>query len=59
MTPYLLNQLLEASAQADPGAVAVVDRERRMGYGELESTANRLARLLSTATSASPAASSR
>ena len=46
MKPHLLNHLLEESAQSDPAALAVVDRDRRIDYGELESTANRVAHLL-------------
>ncbi len=42
----LLHQLLQASADAHPDRVAVVDRDRSMTYAELEARANQLAHLL-------------
>lgn len=44
--PYLLHQLLEASADARGDAPAVVDRDRTITYGDLERRSNRLAHLL-------------
>lgn len=41
-----LHRLVEASAAARPDAVAVVDRDRRLTYGELDSRANQVAHLL-------------
>lgn len=38
----LLHELLAASAARDPGAEAVVDRRRRLTYGELDRYANRI-----------------
>jgi amino acid adenylation domain-containing protein len=43
---FLLHQLLQASAERAPDAVAVVDGGRQISYGELDSRANQLARLL-------------
>jgi amino acid adenylation domain-containing protein len=43
---YLIHHLLEASAEARPDSVAVVDRDRTVSYGELDERANRLANLL-------------
>jgi amino acid adenylation domain-containing protein len=45
--PFLVHQLLESAADGDGGRVAVIDRDRSLRYEELESRANRLARLLS------------
>ena len=39
-------ELFEARAAADPGAIAILHRERRVSYGELNARANRLARVL-------------
>ena len=39
----LLHDLLEASADRSPGAIAVVDGDRELTYGELNEAANRLA----------------
>ena len=44
--PYLLQDLLTASATATPEAVAVVDRDRSITYGDLDAVTNRLARSL-------------
>lgn len=46
MSPYLLHQLLEASAARHPQATAVVDGERTLTYAELDGRANALASLL-------------
>jgi L-proline---[L-prolyl-carrier protein] ligase len=43
---YLIGHLVESSAQRAPDAVAVVDRDRELTYGELEARSNQLARLL-------------
>ncbi len=43
---FLVHHFLEHSAQADPDATALVHEGMRMTYGELESAANRLARVL-------------
>jgi len=43
---FLLHQLLERTADRYPDAVAVVDGSRELTYGELDSRANQLARLL-------------
>lgn len=43
---FLLNHLLESSAESYPDRTAVVDRDRSISYGELETSANRLAHLL-------------
>ncbi len=43
---YLISHLLEASAEARPDALAVVDRERKLTYSELDAGANRLANAL-------------
>ena len=43
---YLLNHLLEDSAQQTPEAIAVRRGEDSLGYGELEHRSNRLARAL-------------
>ncbi|WP_433203461.1 amino acid adenylation domain-containing protein [Nocardia sp. CA-107356] len=42
----LLPELLAATVQRDPGAVAVVYEDRQWTYGELDAESNRLARLL-------------
>ncbi|MFI6953324.1 amino acid adenylation domain-containing protein [Nocardia sp. NPDC050408] len=42
----VLPELLTATAERDPGAVAVVYEDRRWTYGELDAQSNRLARLL-------------
>ncbi|MES1243260.1 MAG: amino acid adenylation domain-containing protein, partial [Acidobacteriota bacterium] len=42
----LVHRVFEAQAAARPDAVALLDRNRRFTYGELESHANRLARAL-------------
>ncbi|MEU0507601.1 condensation domain-containing protein, partial [Nocardia sp. NPDC005998] len=42
----VLPQLLTATVQRDPGAVAVVFEDRQWSYGELDAESNRLARLL-------------
>src|SRR5688500_6479279 len=44
--PYLLHDLVTASATASPDAVAVVDRDRSITYGDLDAVTNRLARTL-------------
>ncbi|MET8878843.1 amino acid adenylation domain-containing protein, partial [Nocardia sp. NPDC004604] len=41
-----LAELLAATVQRDPGAVAVVFEDRQWSYGELDAESNRLARLL-------------
>jgi amino acid adenylation domain-containing protein len=41
--PAPLHRLFEAAAERDPQAVAVVDGDRSLRYGELEERANRLA----------------
>jgi amino acid adenylation domain-containing protein len=41
-----IHQLFETQAAATPQAVAVIDGERRLSYGELNARANRLARYL-------------
>jgi acyl-CoA synthetase (AMP-forming)/AMP-acid ligase II len=46
MHPYLVHQFLEAQAQRRPEAVFVVERSERTTYGEVETRANRIARLL-------------
>jgi amino acid adenylation domain-containing protein len=43
---YLIGHLLEASTERTPEAVAVVDGERKLTYGELDAEANRVANLL-------------
>jgi amino acid adenylation domain-containing protein len=43
---YLVNQLLEASARRAPDAPAVLDGERTVTYGELDTRANQLANAL-------------
>src|ERR1700722_10943929 len=43
---YLVNHLLEASAQRAPDAPAVLDGERTITYGELDARANQLANAL-------------
>jgi amino acid adenylation domain-containing protein len=43
---YLLQQLLDASVQRDPGAQAVRARGRALTYGELDAASSRLAHLL-------------
>jgi amino acid adenylation domain-containing protein len=42
----LLHRLLEKAADAFPGGTAVVDGDREMSYGQLDATANRIARQL-------------
>ncbi|WP_433733372.1 amino acid adenylation domain-containing protein [Nocardia sp. CA-129566] len=42
----LLPELLAATVERDPGAVAVVYEDRQWSYGELDAESNRLARLL-------------
>ena len=49
MTPYLLHQLLDASAQGDPWATAVVDGDRIATYGEVAERSNQLAHALAGA----------
>ncbi|MGI9119548.1 MAG: amino acid adenylation domain-containing protein [Acidimicrobiales bacterium] len=44
--PFVLHQLLSASATAFPDRVAVVDRGRCTSYAELDASANQLAHLL-------------
>ncbi|BBL77217.1 hypothetical protein MishRS11D_43150 (plasmid) [Methylomagnum ishizawai] len=44
--PVPVHELFRQQAEARPAALAVVDGERRLGYGELESRANRLAQRL-------------
>ncbi|MDR6985533.1 amino acid adenylation domain-containing protein, partial [Rheinheimera pacifica] len=41
-----LHQLVEAQAESNPTAIAVVDAEQQLTYGELNAQANRLARYL-------------
>ncbi len=43
---YLVNHLLEASAEVRPDAVAVVDGEREIDYGTLDERANQVANVL-------------
>jgi len=43
---YLLQQLLADSAKRDPGKDAVVYRDRKIGYRELDELSNRLANVL-------------
>jgi amino acid adenylation domain-containing protein len=43
---YLINHLLEASAQSNPETPAVIDGEREISYGGLDRSANQLANLL-------------
>ncbi|SMF97469.1 non-ribosomal peptide synthase domain TIGR01720/amino acid adenylation domain-containing protein [Methylomagnum ishizawai] len=44
--PVPVHELFRRQAEARPTALAVVDRARRLGYGELEARANRLAHRL-------------
>ena len=44
---YLVHQLVEESARRHPDDLAVVDRDRRLTYRELDEQSNRLAHLLS------------
>src|SRR3954451_21662785 len=46
MRPMLLHERLTAANARDPGAPAVIDGERSLSYGELESRSNELAHLL-------------
>ncbi len=46
MTPFLVHQFLERAAQTTPEKVFTVYNGRRSTYGEIETHANRLARLL-------------
>jgi amino acid adenylation domain-containing protein len=46
MSGELIHGLLEASAEAHPSNLAVIDRDRQLRYGEVEAQANRLAHLL-------------
>jgi amino acid adenylation domain-containing protein len=46
VTPHLLHQHLERHAARAPEAVAVTDRVRSLGYGELDAISNRLAHVL-------------
>ena len=43
---YLLPQLLTASAEANPEAIAVIDGDQRSTYRQLDEESNRLARAL-------------
>ena len=46
MTRFLLNHLLESSANRYPDRAAVVDRDRSVTYAELDRRANQLAHTL-------------
>jgi len=46
--PRLLHELFEAQVAQDPDAIAFVDHDRTLTYGELNTKANRLARLLAS-----------
>jgi amino acid adenylation domain-containing protein len=46
---HLLHRLLESSAERFPERAAVIDRDRRVTYAELDAVANRLAHLLAEA----------
>ncbi|MGH9896362.1 MAG: AMP-binding protein, partial [bacterium] len=43
---YLVHHLLENAARQEPASVAVIDRERRLTYGQLDALSNRLASTL-------------
>ncbi|MBA2672238.1 amino acid adenylation domain-containing protein [Ramlibacter sp.] len=50
-TPYpdlCIHELIEAQAQRDPAGIALVDETRTLGFGALNTQANRLARHLRT-----------
>jgi len=46
VTGHLLGQLLETAADVRPEALAVIDGERRITYGELDRSSNRIANVL-------------